>query len=357
MIIDECQLVFIQSQAAPPPPRLTARSRAAANRRAAAAPEQPPKSPEKRPAMALHSIEELSLISYVEAMPVMQSTQRTRAPTTMSARPRLGRVRAPVKPIPPRAKDEEPLLNKKPINRRKPLALETEILRVRAPPQSAITYQSLIEKLTTPDNGMKTRALEIANNLVRSEPVLPIHTAIRIVLQATLDLGRPYDTNMLAATFGVTRSLVMQALRKYYEDFTEQSHFTEALFVPTYLWLYGCLEEDHAVERVNKAIELSGAAEPGCRSVFAIARDFVILYVSEVIYGAEGSQTRPELAGLSSVAAVMSSIVVNPEVPPCFLEMTNSFLYRARMTGRLVMRAKTDLIHSKGGTIGGLFIS
>lgn len=349
MIIDECLLVFIQSQAEPPPPRLTARSRAAANRRAAAAPEQPPKSPEKRPTMALHSIEELSLISYVEAMPVMQSAQRTRAPTTMSARPRLGRVRAPVKPILPR---EEPHVPRKTTSRRKPLALESEIPKVRVQPQS---YQALIEKLTTPDIGMKTRALEIANTVVRSEPVLPIHTAIRIVLQATLDLGRPYDTNMLAATFGVTRSLVMQALRKYYQDFKEQSHFTEALFVPTYLWLYGCLEEEHAVERVNKAIELSGAAEPGCRSVFAIARDFVILYVSEVIYGAEGSQTRPELAGLSSVAAVMSGIVVKPDVPPCFLEMTNSFLYRARMTGRLVMRAKTDLVHSKGGTIGGLF--
>ncbi len=161
---------------------------------------------------------------------------------------------------------------------------------------------------------------------------------------------------MLAVTFGVSRNLVMQALRKHYQDFSEQSSFTEAMFVPTYLWIYGIEddEEGSICSSIVKAIDLSGTAEPGCRSVFAIARDFVILYLSEVVHGAEASANR-ELGGLSSITAVMSGIKIKEDVPPSFLEMSNAFLYRARMTGRQVLKARVETVRSCGGTIAGLF--
>lgn len=393
MIIDECLLVYVHTQEEPPPPRLSTRAKASNVKRSALAAAAakalgivPKEEPLVGPELAMHSLDELAIIGTVDAMPVMQATRRIRAPTTMAARPRIGRPRTAAPPRPPSGERRGPApraasasgLRRRPASRpnsgmiftigdeekprisarRKPLALKDEepvAYRLKVQP-IPVTYRTLIGNLSTSDTVMKDRALVLAEQDILSEPVLPMHTAIRVVLQASLDLGRPYDANMLAATFGTTRSLVMQSLRKYYDSFVEQSMFTELDFVNTYLWIYGLASGDDAQThktRVIRAIELSGAAEPGCRSVFAIARDFVILYVSEVVYSVDSA--RIELAGLSSVAAVMQSITSPDDVPSCFLEMTNSFLYRARMTGRLVMRAKTELIKARGGRIGSLF--
>lgn len=367
MIIDEWLLVYTHTQEDPPPARLSTRAKISNSRRSAAAaaaaaadtPKEEP--PIVGPATAMHSLDELALIGSVDAMPVMQSTRRVRAPTTMAARPRLGRlvIAKPVflpKRIPgaaaasgtkraPRATTAPGLGSQKTRNPRRKITTVPVIPVVR----TIVTHLSIIVDLVTTDTLMKEQAMILANLEINSEPALPIHTAIRIVLQASLNIGRPYDTNMLAATFGTTRSLVMQALRKYYDTFTEQSIFTEADFVPTYLWIYGLSEEKRHALRVIKAIEVSKAGEPGCRSVFAVARDFVILYVSEVVYGEKSGFS--ELAGLSSVALVMQRITPPPEVLPCFLEMTNSFIYRARMTGRQVMRANEEF----GGRIESLF--
>lgn len=370
MIIDECLLVLVHSQAEPTPPRPTNRS-AAARRSTGFIPQDVVG---VGPAMPMHSIGELSLVGRVDAMPAMQTIRRMRAPTSMATRPRLGHARAPVqgKLVLPRERTQESIARRDaaatpttvtPRKPRTPRVKSTDAPSVRrarrgkcsdsavrsAPaPHVVTTYHSLIANLQTPDASMKARAIEIASRDISSEPVLPINTAIRIVLQATLDLGRPYDTNMLAATFGITRSLVMQSLRKYYKGFMEQSLFTEELFVPTYLWLYGLGGDTQRVKKIVRAIKLSGAAEPGSRSVFAIARDFVILYVTEVMHGVE---VKCELAGLSSVAAVMASITPPTEAPTSFVEMTNSFLYRARMTGRSVVRAQVD----DYPTVGSLF--
>lgn len=368
MIIDECLLVLIHSQEDPPPPRPTARKKPSStiggvNRATAAALEE---EHAIAPKNAMHSIDELAIIGCVDSMPVMKSTRRIRAPASMAARPRIGKrfSTAPARSEPPLPPPPPSRRVTTKTQRRKPLALVSpprgsaaSTRRTSAPIQqqrsrTIVTPQSLIANLDTPDIKVKTRAMELVSQDIKSEPTSPIHTAIRVILQAALELGRPYDTNMLAATFGVTRSLVMQALRKYYEGYAEQSTFTEAHFVPTYLWLYGLEGDEDAVRVVVKAIGISGAAEPGSRSVFAIARDFVILYLSEVVYGAE---SKGELAGLSSVAAVMHGIKIPEEVPPCFVEMTNSFLYRARMTGRAVMRARPQVVQECGGTIAGIF--
>lgn len=343
MIIDEYHLVSAYSQAEQAPAKLSSRTK---NRVAVMSFTETVQHVE-HPVAAMHSIDELSIIGCVDSMPVMQSSRRVRAPANMCARPRLGRPRpvSKARAVPTKTSPKS-APRKVSSTRRKPLSLEHDTRK------TPTTYRSLITNLTTTDLAMKEAALDLAENPISSEPVLPIHTAIRIVLQATFDLGRPYDTNMLAATFGVTRSLVMQALRKHYDNFIEQSLFTEAHFVPTYLWLYGQQGED-AMDRIVNAIKISGAAEPGCRSVFAIARDFVILYISEVVYGPH--ETRAELAGLSSVSALMAAITPDPTVPQGFLEMTNTFLYRARMTGRLVMKEKTSLIRERGGMLGSLF--
>ncbi len=346
MIIDECLLVFVHSQAEPVVPRP---SRA---RKPKAKEEEVKVDLPQASSAPMHSIEELAIIGCVDSMPVMQATKRVRAPTTMAARPRLGRSRQPVAPTEPRRTRRSPVSElasqHKRSSRRKPLAASPPAPRAVRVPATANTPTSLIANLTSPDTKMIEMALELSRVDVISEPVLPIHTAIRTVLQATLILGRPYDTNMLSSTFGVSRSVVMQSLRKYYEGFVEQSMFTEEVFVPTYLWLYGLEGNKEAIESISRAIKISGAAEPGSRSAFAIARDFVILYITEVIHDA---RSKSDLAGLSSVAAVINSIKTTSAVPPCFIEITNSFLYRARMTGRAVLRAKPEL----GGIIANLF--
>lgn len=346
MIIDECLLVYVHSQEEPPPPKLTTR---AAKRAAALRAENPQELqiPTTAPKSAMHSIDELSIIGCFDAMPAMQAVRRVRAPMNMSVRPRLSRSRGPA----PRREDLDRKIIKKSKSQdgeyRQPRRKASEV-KTRIPPFLA-TPLSIITSLQTVDSKMKARAIELASEDIHCEPVIPMNTAIRVVLQATLDLGRPYDTNMLASTMGVTRSLVMQSLRKYYQDFVEQSLFTEADFVPTYLWLYGLDDDPSRAEAVKRAIKLSGADQPGSRSVFAIARDFVILYTSEMICGTE-------LSALSSVTAMMNKIKIPKDVPPCFLEMTNSFLYRARMTGRTVLKTKPELIEACGGTIAGLFV-
>lgn len=241
----------------------------------------------------------------------------------------------------PRAKEIKKKASPKPrIQRIVKSKVPTEALVKQ--PKVPVTARLILETLVTTDTKMKEKALELVSRDILSEPVIPMNTAIRVAMQASLELGRPYDANMLAATFSVTRSLVMQSLRKYYVGYTEQSEFTERLFVPTYLWVYGVTAEA-AEGRVNHAIDISGAGEPGSRSVFAIARDFVILFVSEILHSGT--------SGLSSISSMMASIKTSEGVPPCFLDMTNSFLYRARMTGRNVIKAKPEL----GNMISDLF--
>ncbi len=350
MILDECLLVFTQSQVEPQPARISTRGR-----RGATTADKTPSHDQESPQaiIPIHAVDELTMITCIDAMPAMQTARRVRAPITMSARPRMPRARKITPPITaPVRKIQQPSLPPVAKRSRKPPTVTAEkIPRVRQQ-VATLTPVTLITSLSTVDLRMKEKALELVSGPIISEPVMPINTAIRAVLQATLDLGRPYDTNMLAATFGVSRSIVMQSLRKYYEDFVEQSLFTEAHFVPTYLWLYGLEGDRAAAERVVAAIKISGVAEPGSRSVFAIARDFVILYISEVVYG---SESKAELTGLSSVASVMNSVKIPEAVPHSFVEITNSFLYRARMTGRNVIKNRPELVQSKGGIIGGLF--
>lgn len=316
MIIDDCLLVLVHSQAEAVPPR--AKKTPLLTRKSAPVVE-PPVLPEVQQA-AIHSIEELAMIGIIDDMPVMQAVRRSRAPATMAARPRITR---------PRPEKKAPLRTKEPRKRAenaRPRAKKTEVAPAR-PVRTQVTPTVLITRLNTPDEKLKTRALELTQQEIVSEPAVAINTAVRIVMQASLDLGRPYDTNMLAATFGVSRSLIMQSLRKYYEGFTDQSVFTEKDFIGTYLWIYGILETE-ARATVEKAIELSSVSLPGSRSVFSIARDFVILYVSEILH-----------KEATSVVTIMSSLKIPAEVPPAFVDMTNSFLYRARTTGRSIVKS------------------
>lgn len=474
MIVDELVLIELYVRTDVPKTRPSLRSKAAADRRQAIDKANGVVEPPEvevapcDPRLIMHSVDELTVIQTLDDMPAMRAPRRTRAPTTMAARPRVGRPRPSAKKsgkpndsrtrssAPPTSRrrgprgqtvegsggtiintgDEPPqsgrmftigdggeqeqqtssrrrsrpsrarkpplegetsegILPKAPkpkkprasrakkvapknsssdlqsaplvpsrVNRRKPLTLaairtDGDVIaqpRVRTRSSTVVTFQSLIDNIETIDTAMKERAQLISLRPIVSEPVMPIHTAIRVVLQATLDLGRPYDTNMLASTLSTTRSIVMQAMRKSYDGLSEQSDLTEADFVPTYLWIYGMSGDEDAADRVKNAIVVSGAGEPGCRSVFAIARDFVILYISEVLYGVESVAERPELAGLASAAAVMSSLTSgSTTVPKGFLEMTNSFLYRARMTARAVMRARTPLLAARGGAFSSLF--
>lgn len=391
MLFDECSIILVHSQAVLAPKRGGGKLQEGGivmmeKQNSAATAAQPP-------VLAIHSSEELFMVGAIDAMPVMQAPRRVRAPITMGARPRLARFK------PAAAKQRQggaaagrhnhtkdsqqasaPAPKKASSSGRGATGRTTKQQAAgggggrskkadaappvaKPPPVPPVTYHSLLNALNTPDVEMKARALVLAEQPIVSEPVLAIHTAIRIVLQASLDVGRPYDTNMLASTFGTSRSSVMQSLRKYYGNFVEQSMFTERHFVPTYLWVYGFADDQEAIARIMNAIDLSDAAKPGCRSVFAIARDFVILYISEVMHHQEaappdgiqqaaaiGSGGGGSLVTLASTTAAMAKITSPSTVPRGFLEMTNSFLYRARMTGRQVLRAKHELIQSRGGT-------
>lgn len=320
MIIDDCLLVLVHSQAEAVPPRVTTRAKILTKKSA------PPVEPKQEQQAAIHSIEELAMIGIIDDMPVMQAARRTRAPATMAARPRVAR---------PKVQRKVPIRTKEP---RKPSSRAKKVAEaVPKPVRTQLTPAIIIANLPTPDEKLKERAIEIVQRDIISEPVTAMNTAIRIVMQASLDLGRPYDTNMLAITFSITRSLVMQSLRKHYEDFVEQSLFTEEHFVPTYLWIYG-VKDPESQARVVRAIKDSGVAEPGSRSAFSIARDFVILYISEILHGSRVDG--------ASVLTIMHAIKSPPDVPPTFIDMTNSFLYRARMTGRNILKtlpSKTNI--------------
>lgn len=334
MIDDELGLVLAQSKVEPPSARISA-SRAAA-RKLLEEPREIQHLPP--PSCAMHSVEELAMVGMIDVMPVMQVARRKRAPATMSARPRISKAKPPEAPRPRGSRKPRTPKDGVPGKARKPQA------DAPLPPPSALTHRTLIDNLQTVDLAVKERALQIADLEITSEPVLPIHTAVRVVLQASLELHRPYDTNMLAATFVISRSLVMQSLRKYYHNFIDQSILTEANFVPTYLWLYD-LDDDESIARVNHAISITDSDKPGCRSVFAVARDFVLLYVTEIASGVAASH---DLTALAAATALLSKTVPCESSPPKFLEITNSFLYRARITGRQIMKDKT-------GTLASLF--
>jgi hypothetical protein len=310
MELDELQLIAESLNTEPPPPRPTLRTQAS-NLRKKEKLKLSGENPDQPLGLTFTGVPtqttcELQLLGSLDSLTVLQNDRRVKHSTKMSIRPRISGKKAAPKSSKPRT--------------RAPTGADDRPVSTRA--RSLIRYRDLITGLDTVDEIVKERCVEILETDIVSEPVSDIHTAVRILLQASVDLGRPYDTNMLAASFGISRNIVMQSLRKYYTNFLEQSKLQAADFVPTYLWIYGLEDDDDAKTKIIDAIEISRSAEPGCRSVFSVARDFVILYITEYLRES------------------LDQIPIPSGVPECFSKMVSSFLYRARLTGRTVRVSK-----------------
>ncbi len=136
---------------------------------------------------------------------------------------------------------------------------------------------SAFDFLDMPDTDVFKLCKTLSIQKFQSEPVKSIHTNIRILFHASLMLGRPYDINMMATTLLTTPAIVQQALKKWYKNLISQSEVKEEHFVPTYLWILGFPTSGEAHDRIVRAIRKYGDIYDG-RSVFSIARDYVIIY-------------------------------------------------------------------------------
>src|SRR6185437_13112203 len=148
--------------------------------------------------------------------------------------------------------------------------------RVGKPIQEPKT--SIFDTLECADSELLRLCRSLSSQKFVSEPVKPIHTAIRIVFHASILLGRPYDVNMMASVLSIQNTVVVQqALKKWYEGLSSQSELREEHFVSTYLWVLGLPQRGHARDLIVNAINTYGDVYDG-RSVFSIARDYVIIY-------------------------------------------------------------------------------
>lgn len=137
---------------------------------------------------------------------------------------------------------------------------------------------SIFDALESEDTEMIRLARVLSLQKYQSEPVKPIHTAVRIIFHSSAMLGRPYDINMLASVLKITSSVVQQAMKRWYKGLISQSEMREEHFVPTYLWILGLPQKEDAYEQIIEAINKYGDVSYDGRSVFSIARDYTILY-------------------------------------------------------------------------------
>ncbi len=141
---------------------------------------------------------------------------------------------------------------------------------------------SIFDTLVCEDTELLRLCRTMSMQKFQSEPVKPIHTAVRIIFHASSVLGRPYDVNMMATVLSISPQLVQQALKRWYKGLISQSDIREEHFIPTYLWILGLPINGPIRDTIVRAIKKYGDRYDG-RSVFSIARDYTIIYFRLVL--------------------------------------------------------------------------
>lgn len=186
------------------------------------------------------------------------------------------------------------------------------------------TRFSLFDTLECADVELLKLCRTLSCQKYQSEPVKPIHTAVRIMFHASIMLGRPYDVNMMASVLSINTAFVQQALKRWYKGLVSQSEIKEEHFIPTYLWIFGLPQKGKIRDSIVNAIEKYGDVYDG-RSVFSIARDYAILYFRLFLQ------------------LPFSCVSTNPEVPSNFLQLVARFETRAKISRRKIFMRHGEL--------------
>lgn len=133
----------------------------------------------------------------------------------------------------------------------------------------------IINNLVCEDTQLIREAKKLCQNKIVSETSKQFNHVVRILFESSYLLGRPYDVNMLALLLGSSISDIIEALKKNYKGFVNTSNLKISDFFITYLWILGLNCEPH-ISNVEKFIKYVNRYDG--RSIYAIARDFVIIY-------------------------------------------------------------------------------
>lgn len=187
------------------------------------------------------------------------------------------------------------------------------------------TKSSIFDNLELADVELLRLSKYLSLQRFQSEPVKPMHLAIRILFHASHTLGRPYDINMMAYVFNTTSQVIQQAMKKWFKGLISQSDVIEEHFVPTYLWIIGLPQKGQARDRIVNAISKYGDPYDG-RSVFSIARDYTVLYF-RLFLGLPFSCVPKE----------------RPGIPQDFLKLLTILETRAKVSRRYILKRHPNL--------------